>query len=65
MTKIVEKDGQKYLIIGKKAIPIDKMGENGKPIINVETEETVNDKGGKDVKVKIPTLKIQGKQKDL
>ncbi len=60
---IIEKDGKKYLLIGDKAVPFDKVDSNGRPIIEVKTEETINQNGGKDVKVKVPSLKVAGKSK--
>ncbi len=63
MARIIIKDGQKYMLIGDKAIPFDSFDENGKPIIKVESKETPNDRGGKDVEVRIPCLKITGENK--
>lgn len=65
MNKIIEKDGQKYLVIGKKAVPFDEVDKNGKPKIKVESEEITHPDGSKDVKVKVPALEIKGEQKDL
>lgn len=65
MTKIVEKDGKKYLIIGDKAIPYELTDKDGKPIIKVRSEETKNEKGGTDIKVFIPSLKVVGENKSI
>ena len=63
MSNIIEKDGKKYLVIGKVAIPFDKMSDNDKPIIEVESEEIINEDGSKDVKIYVPTLKVIGENK--
>ncbi len=60
---IVEKDGQKYIVIGDKAVPFNKTDENGKPVIKVESEEFTHPDGRKDVKVKMPALKVAGESK--
>jgi len=62
---ILEKDGKKYLILGEIAIPFNEVDANGKPIIQVRSEETINENGGKDVKVFVPVLKVEGKQQEI
>lgn len=65
MTKIIEKDGVKYLILGNKAIPISGIDVDGKPIIKCQSQEIPNANGGKDCKVFIPCLTIQSETKSL
>lgn len=61
--KIIEKNGQKYLVIKGRAIPFSETDSNGKPIVKVESEEKINENGGKDVTIKIPVLKVAGDNK--
>lgn len=56
--KIIEHNGQKYVIIGDKAIPCD---ENG-VVTGVWSEETRNANGGQDCTVHVPCLQIAAKQ---
>lgn len=65
MNKIVEKDGQKYLIMGDKAIPFSRVDGNGKPIIDVKSEEITHPDGRKDVKILVPCLKVVSENKEL
>jgi hypothetical protein len=62
---IVKKNGLSYLVVGKRAIPFDKTDASGKPIIKVETEEKINENGGKDVTVKVPSLKVLTENKEI
>ena len=62
---ILEKNGKKYIIIGTKAIPFEKFDTNNIPIIKVRSKETINKKGGKDIKVFVPLLKVVGKQQEI
>ena len=62
---IVKKNGFTYLVAGDRAFPFKKRDVSGNPIIEVKTEEKINENGGKDVIVKVPSLKVQGEQKDI
>ena len=58
MAKIVESNGQKYVMIGDKAIPCD---ENG-VITQCWSEEKPNANGGQDCTVHVPCLQIVATQ---
>jgi len=59
--KIIKKDGKNYVQLGNRAIAFNKVDEKGRPIITPKIERTKNKKGGYDVKVLIPSLKIKYK----
>lgn len=54
----IEKDGKLYLVLGKRAIPVDGLDASGKPIVKVDVETTPNENGGQDVTVHVPCLDI-------
>ena len=62
---ILEKDRKKYIIIGNRAIPFEKFDTNNIPIIKVRSKKTINKKGGKDIKVFVPVLRVVGKQQEI
>lgn len=53
-----------YLKVGDKLVKVDRI-EDGVPIINVESEETVNPDGTVDCIVKVPCLQISSEMKQL
>ena len=59
---IVKQDGKAYIVFNGRAIPINHFDKTGKPVVKVESEETTNSNGGKDVTVKIPCLNVVGKE---
>jgi len=61
MTDVFEKDGQKYLRIGDKAVPFDDYDAAGKPIIKPKIEVREHPDGRRDTIVKIPALQIRSK----
>jgi hypothetical protein len=61
MPKIIEQDGKKYLIIGKRAIPFSRVDASGKPIVDVKSETKEYPDGRKDVVIKVPSLKVANK----
>ena len=63
MPEIIEQNGKKYLVIGTIAIPFDKSDGNNKPIIEVTSEEMINENGGKNIKIFVPVLKVVGENK--
>lgn len=46
-------DGQRYVQIGDRAVPIDEHGR-----VNVQAEERPNENGGQDVVIHVPCLTI-------
>lgn len=65
MSKIIEKDGKKYLVMGNKAIPFNDIDAYGKPIIKVRSEEIKLPNGRKDVKIFVESLKVVGENKEI
>ena len=63
MAQIIEKDGQKYLVVKGMAIPFSETDASGKPVIKVDSETKINKNGGKDVIIKVPVLKVAGNSK--
>ena len=59
---IIEKGKKKYLKIGERAIPFDGYDKNGKPVIKPRVLRTVHPNGRVDVKITIPSLKINYKK---
>lgn len=53
-----------YLKVGDKLVKVDRI-EGGIPIINVESEETINPDGTKNCTVKVPCLQIKAQAKQL
>ncbi len=60
---IIEKDGQKYLVVKGMAIPFSETDASGKPVIKVDSETITHPDGRKDVKIKVPTLKVASENK--
>ncbi len=63
MAKIIEKDGQKYIVVKGRAIPFTEVDGSGKPVIKVESETKKNENGGQDVTISVPCLKVASKNK--
>lgn len=57
--RIFEKDGQKYLRIGNKAIPFNDVDKHGKPIIKPEIIKTKTKDGKENIIIKLPALKVR------
>lgn len=52
-------DGKKYVRVGNKLIPYNKVDKNGKPIIQPKIVKDKDEKGKEIVRVKIPCLNIK------
>jgi hypothetical protein len=58
--EVFEYNGQHYLRIDDKAIPVEIVNGQPVPTIKAESVTTPNENGGQDVTVKVPCLKIVG-----
>ena len=58
MSNTFEKDGQTYLRIGDRAVPVE-LDENGIPIVKVESKEIKHADGSQDVVISVPCLQIK------
>lgn len=62
INEVFEHEGQKYLKIAEdKAVKVDGMDENGKPVIKTTSEEILHEDGRKDVKIHVPFFTLQGR----
>lgn len=57
--KIIKKGKQKYLQVGKMAVPFNAVDENGNPVIKPKIEKTKTKDGRDHVVVKIPAMRIK------
>ena len=60
MAEIIEYEGQKYIKIGDRAIPVS-INEDGEPVIQATSEETKYPDGRQDVNVHVKCLSIKPK----
>ena len=58
---IIEKEGKKYVKIGNRAVEFEDYDENGIPIIKPKIEKTKHKNGKVDIKITIPSLRINQK----
>ncbi|MDD5065234.1 MAG: hypothetical protein PHQ35_10820 [Phycisphaerae bacterium] len=64
INEVFEHEGQKYLKMSEsKALKVARIDENGKPVIEPTSEETLHPDGRKDVKIFVPMVQIQGENK--
>jgi hypothetical protein len=62
INEIFEHEGQKYLKIAEdRAVKVDRIKENGEPVIMTEAEEILHEDGRKDVKMHVPFFTLQGR----
>ena len=64
INEIFEHEGQKYLKIAEdRAVKVDRIKENGEPVIMTEAEEILHENGSKDCKIHVPVFTLLGENK--